>query len=470
MEIFNIEASSIQGQDIISARDLALDVSAGLIERYTSRLPQTPDFQQLQRLSIANEWSDRILAFQRLNQFDAAVTLLLSLDVYTKESRTYETGYDRYANVRDRLTTPIKIADFLSKNTRDLLKAQLSGTEQRIIGAFEEQGSQAVAGLSTSEYEIFVASRSIRTFQLLGTGARILAGPVGIIIGGAEMVSESMQTIDNWQAGNPGAAAGHGIQAAAGILIIAVASAECAALVTGAAVAAWAGPVGWIAAGLMLIGSLVISIWSKNDLEMFAAHSFLGEEYGDGDWDDQTGKAWMSGHPWPWFRYQSAGSRRESGERWQRQRIVLLRMISSFKTFIGYGTFCGGFVYPTFLSNSSYFDIEVDVMPKDRTSPKETFRLKVWPAPRDHVWIGAQPSRFQISFSPESGGTVSSFTISAGPERVSAELYDYVLRIRLDLDGNRQNYLPGSGAYLSNSTRDYGFGGMYSEKDSTSVD
>ena len=62
---------------------------------------------------------------------------------------------------------------------------------------------------------------------------------------------------------------------------------------------------------------------------------------------------------------------------------MLLRMISSFKTFIGYGTFCGGFVYPTFLSNSSYFDIEVDVMPKDRTSPKETFRLKVWPAPRE---------------------------------------------------------------------------------------
>lgn len=467
----NIQASSIQGKDLQSARDLVLSVSSGLVDRYISRLVQTPNFEQSHRYTIANSWSERLTTFQRLSQFDSAMTLLLSLNVYTKSGRTYETGYDRYARVRDRIQTPIKIADFIAKNTRELLKAQFTGTEERIIQSVEQQGTRAIAQMSAADYEIFIASRSLRTYQLLGTGLRIIAGPIGVIIGGVEMVSETLQTIDNWEAGDPGASVGHGIQAAAGVLVIAVAAAECTALLTGAAVAAWAGPVGWIAAGLMLIGSIVISIWSKNDLEMLASHSFLGEEYGEGDWDDQTGKAWMGRHPWPWLRYESAGSRhRESRERWTRQRLVLLRMISSFKNYIGPGTFCGGFIFPTFLSNSSYFDIEVDVMPKDRTSPKETFRLKVWPVAREYIWIGHRPSRHNISFSPSTGDTVTSFTISAGPDQVSAELYDYEFRVKLDLDGNRQNYLPVSGSFLTNSTSELGFFAIYSEKDSTSID
>lgn len=464
----NIQAASFQGKDLQSVRDFVLDVSSGLLDNYIERLPQGPAFSEVHRRTVAQNWSERLTMFRRLSQFDAAITLLLSLDVYTKSGRTYETGYDRYARIRDQIQTPIKIADFLAKNTRDLLKAQMSGAESRIISTLERDGAGAVAHLSAADYEIYLASRSVRAYQLLGTGVRVVAGPVGLLIGGVEMVSETMQTVDNWQAGDPGAAVGHGIQAVAGVLVIAVAGAECAALVTGAAVASWAGPVGWIAAGLMLIGALVISLWSKNDLELFARHSFLGPDYGEGDWDDETGKAWLTGHPWPWLRYDSSGRRgREASDRWQRQRLALLRMISSFKTWIGPGTFCGGYIFPTFLSNTSYLDVEIKVMRVDETSPSETFRLKVWPAARDYIWVGHRPSRRSISFSPSDGDTVTSLTISAGPETISGDRFDYDLRVRLDLDGSGQNYLPGSGAYVRNSTT---LPGIYHDISSTDTD
>jgi len=142
-------------------------------------------------------------------------------------------------------------------------------------------------------------------------------------------------------------------------------------------------------------------------------------------------------------------------------------MISSFKTWTGPGTFCGGFIYPTFLSNTSYFDIEVDVMPAGQSSPRETFRLKVWPNARDILWVGQQPRRRDISFSPSSGDTITSMTISAGPHNLTGDRFDYEIRVRLDLDGSEHNYLPGSRSYIRNSTT---MPGSWREISSTSVD
>ncbi len=462
----NIPTQSLGTSDLLAARDLALDVSAGLIEHYQSILPEGPNYRLAHRRAGLNTWSERLTLYGHVSQLEKALTLLIALKDYHKEGRTYETGYDRFARMRDYVETPIKVADFLARNTREVLKARMNPAQRDLVERLSQEGRRIVGALSTDEYELLVASRSVRAYQFLGTGARVLAGPVGLVLGGVEMVSQSMQTIDAWEASDPGAAVGHGIQAVAGVLVIAVAAAECAALLTGAAVASWAGPVGWIAAGFMLLGSVVLAVWSKNDLELFARHCFLGPAYGEGDWDDQTGKSWMAGQPWPALRY--ASGRRESPERWQRQRLALLRLIAGFKTYIGPSTYSGGIVYPTYQEGGLAFEVKVDVMPQGQTSPRESYRAVVWPRAREYAWLGPAPgSGSYVSFSPARGDAVTSFTVQAEPRRLGVRLVDYELRVRLIIDPEHGLYLPASGAFVTNSTVRPG---IYSIQDSTSVD
>ncbi len=219
-----------------------------------------------------------------------------------------------------------------------------------------------------------------------------------------------LQAVDAWEAGDPGTAIGQGIQAAAGVLVIAVAGAECADLLTGAAAASWTGPVGWIAAGLMLIGTVVIAVWSKNDMEQFAQHCFLGTAYGVGDWDKDTGETWMVGLPWPALRYARAGV--ESRDRWQRQRIALLRLISGFKVWIGpadpWGQDrvrfdgVGGIVHPTYLTDAACFHVRITIKSKGQSSPQSSYEARVWPRNRpEFFWVGQQrQDRVSQSSSP----------------------------------------------------------------------
>ncbi|PON12232.1 hypothetical protein C2W62_40685 [Candidatus Entotheonella serta] len=224
------------------------------------------------------------------------------------------------------------------------------------------------------------------------------------------MVMHGLQAVDAWEAGDPGTAIGQGIQAAAGVLVIAVAGAECADLLTGAAAASWTGPVGWIAAGLMLIGTVVIAVWSKNDMEQFAQHCFLGTAYGVGDWDKDTGETWMVGLPWPALRYARAGV--ESRDRWQRQRIALLRLISGFKVWIGpadpWGQDrvrfdgVGGIVHPTYLTDAACFHVRITIKSKGQSSPQSSYEARVWPRNRpEFFWVGQQrQDRVSQSSSP----------------------------------------------------------------------
>jgi hypothetical protein len=278
---------------------------------------------------------------------------------------------------------------------------------------------------------------------------KVLAGPVALVIGGCELIGQARKMMESFRAGDPGAVVGHGMQAAASALMIVVAGAECWALFSGAAVAAWAGPVGWIAAGLMIVGEIVMVFCAKNDLQLYASRCFLGNEYGDGDYD-KTEKAWMGSWGWAELRYQSGME--DSSERYQRQRLALLRLISGFSTYIGPPTFAGGFIFPGFVPAGGYFDIEVDVMPKGEAEPKQTFAVAAWPDRRDWEWRGARPASDSFVRFDRDGSRVTGIVVQAKPTQFSAPHLDYNLRARLVFDEQGKNRMPVTRKWVTNST------------------
>lgn len=471
----DVQASSVGLKEIQGVRNLALDISSAVLDRYVERLPESLEVEAMHRRTIATDWQGRLKLLSTMRDFENGMSLLMNIIEYNKQGRTYESDWDRFGRRRALVETPIKVAEFLGKQAQRALKARLTGEAAAIFERAERQGLRS---LTAAELEIVSATRTVSAYRHLGTGLRVLAGPVGLVVGGADLVAESGQTIDSWEAGDPGAAVAHGIQAAAAVLAIAVAGAECAALVTGAAVASWAGPVGWIAAGLMLIGAAVLAWASKNDLEMFAAHCFLGGEYGRGDWDDQTGKAWMGGRPWPALRYDSGT--RDARDRWERQRLALLRMLSGFHVWCGPswgvstpGIYVPGYVHPTYVPATGHFEIEIEIKPQGRSTPVETYRAFLWPnMSTDHYsWQGTAPGRdSRIQILNNAAGQPGAFRLDIRPQSISGGLVDYQIRVRLDLDGAGNHFLPASGAWVVNGSASIGALSIYHQSNSSEVD
>lgn len=477
LEKIDVRAATPGTSEVKLAKDTVVSIGDAVLEKYLEKLPKR--LQELgEEVVLAKEygarsWKARLSALDNAAAFEDGVGLLLGLKAYTEEAGAYDTPYDKYGKTKAKIEYPLKVADYLSKQSRRLIKARLSGEAASVIAKVEAEGTAVIGKLSAQEYEILLANRSVRAYRTLATGARILAGPVAIVLGGADLIAESGKTITEWQAGDPGAAVGHALMAGAAICTIAVAAAETTALVSGAATAAWVGPVGWIAAGLLLIGALVMALCAKNDLEKFAQHCWLGPDYGDGDWDDETGKPWMANKPWPWLRYAGAGSAKEAPDRWQRQRLALLRMISGFKTICHAGSYCGGQIYPGYLAGSTAFEIEIDVSPAEKgaAGKKETYRAVVWPTARDWMWVGQEPQDDSyVSMTPNTRGEkVAVIKVQARPRGFSGRV-DYQLRVRLALDGAgdkfgaAHHYLPVSKSWVINNVSGY------SEADSGKVD
>jgi hypothetical protein len=222
---------------------------------------------------------------------------------------------------------------------------------------------------------------SFSSFKVLRIGSKLLAGPIGLVLGGLELVIQTGKAREAFAAGDPAAGISHGIQAAAAVLMIGIALAETAALVIGAATAVWVGPVGWIAAALMLLGGLVLWLGGQNDLQLYASHCFLGKHYGGGDFDDKTNLTWMGTYSWPGLRYQYGGQW-EADDRWERQRLALLRLITGFTTWSGMSYPIDKFplwrIKAGYVPAGAYFELEMTFTSQADSSQKETRRAAVW--------------------------------------------------------------------------------------------
>jgi hypothetical protein len=201
---------------------------------------------------------------------------------------------------------------------------------------------------------------------------------------------------------------------------------------------AWAGPVGWIAAALMLIGALVMAFGAKNDLQLFAQHCFLGENFGEGG-SDATGKAWMGTLGWTGLK-----SHRQA-------RLALLRMLTGFTTYVGPPTYAG-FIFPSYVPSGAFFEVEVDIIPKGEDSPKDTYRAVIWPTDGagDYSWKGKRPDGDCDIKIERSGGQVTTIDVRARPK--NNPTIDYNLRVRLVYDASGKNALPATVKWVKNST------------------
>jgi len=468
LEAIDVRSSSFGQTEIRSTGLLAVEIATDCLDKYIKRLPEAIDEAGMLRRCGMNSWKERLESFGTIDEFDSLISLLTNLSKYAEEGRRDETDWDRFSRGRAIVETPIKVAEYITTRSQKFVKATMT---EEAAGVAEKLEAGGLFSLTEAELDILAASRTVRAYRAMGTGVRLFAGPIGILIGGADLVAESGQTIDSWQAGDPGASTAHGIQAVAAVLTIAVAGAECVALVGGAAVAAWAGPVGWIAAGLMLIGAVVMHFCSSNDLEMFAKHSFLGPHYGEGDWDDLTGKAWMAGLPWPALRY-GRGTRREDRGRWERQRLALLRMLTGYKTYIGPDSYSGGTIFPGYVPQPAVFHVEVEVTPQGRSTPREVYRAMIWPNAGVYdrfVWVGNPPGPDSFIRVHREGGGVKTIGVSAVP-RGFRGLAEYDFRVKLDLDGGGRIWVPVSGDWIDNATLERGWGSVYREIASADVD
>jgi hypothetical protein len=456
-----VSATTYGIKDALAIRDLTITIAPAAIDAYLKSLPEGLDGSTLRKVTIANSMKERVETFTQLKAVEEGLSLLMEVSEYGKTEERTDSEWERNAykdqpgvasKVKEKIETPSKVAKFLGEQAHKLMKATvLSGeTQTEIIEKLENEGlRKGFANLTKEQAELYAAGRSLATFRWVGMGLKVLAGPVGLVIGGCELVIQGGQMMQSLRAGDPGAAVSHGLQAAASALIILVAGAECFALFTGAATAAWAGPVGWIAAALLLIGGLVMMWCAKNDLQLYARHCFLGVDYGNGDYD-KTDKAWMGRWGWAELRYQSG--MQDSAQRYQRQRLALLRLITGFSTYIGPSTYAGGYIFAGFVPSGGYFDIEVDVMPVDQVGPKQTFGLVAWPDRRQYEWRGKSPAYDSFVRFYSDGQRVTSFEVQAKPTEFQTRTIDYNLRVRLLFDEKGKNGLPATSKWVKNST------------------
>jgi len=459
----NVNASSLKGSDIQSARDFAVSIPTPVMNYTADRFPRMGSLSRTLRVSTGRGFADTLKVFNRMSDVDRALTLIVTVAKLGSAPNPYDTGYDRFNRARGMVETPIKVVGFIASQSQLVLRARMSESASSIARRIDDAGPAVIRSFTTAEYELFLASRSLNAYRAMGVGLQVLKGPVGLLFGGVDLVSNSMQGIDSMEAGDPGASVGYALAAGASILVIAVAAAECTALVTGAAAASWAGPVGWIAAGLMLISAGIIYVFSKNELEMYAMHCFVGNEYGEGDWDDESGKPWLKNEPYPWLRYDR-GTRHDSRERFARQRQSLLRMMSTFRLWrsgVDSEVTSGLRIYPSHYDSTSCFEVIVELFTDDDSSSPERCRLAIWPTQRQWDRLEGDPSRnYRVVFHSGSDGRISNIAVSAPTQRYRGASYSTIrdletrIKARLRLDGTTRLLLPASGAWVTLDTSD----------------
>lgn len=470
-----VHTTSVGAKELWSGTSGLSEIPIALVNRELASIPVNSNLmsQHVRRLRLG-QYSDGLQTFSNMRNVIEVLTLLKAICDYNKSGQRFDSSWENLTRARDIVGTPSKVISFLAKQSQTLSKAQFAGAVAEVT---ETLSSQGIRGLNSQQLQIYRASASLQAYRGIGIATRVLAGPMSLIIGGVELVIESGETVNAWRTGDMGVVAGNIIQIAAVTLTIVVAAAECVALATGAGAVAWAGPVGAIAALIMFLGAIVIYAFSKNDLELFAAHCWLGEHYGEGGWSTDTGKSWLAGQAWASLRYDREGSRQESRERWQRQRVALLRLLGSFKTWVGRSTYCGGYIFPGHIGDGGAFEFDVRIRPagsdSSDQSQQESYHGKVWPhmAPESgggdnhYVFLGQTPRSATITVWRGEGG-IRKVTIELRPN-MNSEFVDYDFDVRLDLNGGSESYLPVDPNYVDNSST---LPGIYSERSDSDID
>ncbi len=214
--------------------------------------------------------------------------------------------------------------------------------------------------------------KMIGYYRKLYTAGRVLGGPVAFILSGFDYIASPPDLLAAWERNRGEGIAtaltyyGSGLAAAAALMQT---IGMLASLSPGMAAAASAlvNPLLLIALVLVIIGMIVFWATRQNELEKFAAHCFLGDEYGRGDHEPR---------PWATLPYKYWDDGRG---RFQDQLRFLLNLVGSFRiqtisSFNGYvlvpgsdgqkhtitQLLYGGYVLPSYVPSGAKADCFVE--------------------------------------------------------------------------------------------------------------
>ena len=426
--------------------DIAFEIPEKYIHHYIEKFPEEIHADQFHALNGAKSWKARIQGLSNLKNLLRVAALLRALAEFGEEYKGPETGWGHFGHRVEQIETPVKIAEFLTEQSTLLVEEGLLGELDEVQEKIAKRMAQRIF-LGPYANKLLKASNALRALRVLGVAEKVLAGPVGLAMGGFELVLQSHESFEALEAGDLNAVSAHRIKAFAGALVALVAAAESLAMV-GALVGsealleigelAWLGPVGWIAAALMLLGEIFLAYGKKSDFELYAAHCFLGEDAGMGGLSP-TKYPWMGEMGWSQLKGPLDG------------RIALLRLVSGFSVWIGW--------YPlqeegpwwqikaNFIPAGAYFEVEVDFWNFHDESAKVTQKAKIWPSGNGKLQMD-DATGCAVKSRHYGDGTVIAVKIVPRSRFTAAQNWDKVrfewgVRVRLVYDG--VNTLPAKG-------------------------
>jgi hypothetical protein len=350
--------------------DIAFSIPEKYLHHYIHHFPKELKIDQFHEFNGAKSWQSRIIGVTKLKDLLRVAALLRCVFEFGEEYKGPDTGWGHFGHAVEKIETPVKIAEFASEQAKLLIEAGFGAKDLEKVA--ELIAAQGTKGIYMEPYasKLFKATNALKAMKVLHVAERLLSGPVGFMMGGFELMLQEHESLEAMESGDTNAAMAHQIKAIAGGLVAVVGVAETLSLFGVVGELAWVGPVGWIAAGLMLLGEIFLAYGKQTDFELYAAHCFLGRKAGK-DGDEPTNLPWMGDISWKQLAEPRYG------------RLALLGLLSGFSVWIGW--------YPLqdegpwwqikahYIPDGSYFEVEVDFWNLPLTPSKVTQTAVIFP-------------------------------------------------------------------------------------------
>ena len=197
--------------------DTGIEIWQGPIDHYIEKLPREINPDQFHATIGAHNWRARIQACSHLNDLLRVIALLAALREYAKKHEEAETGWDRFHQGLEKVEPAAKVAEFLTVQAKNVLKSgyfgELDAFEKKLLKKMEAHG---FARLGAFEKQIVRSTRLLSAARAIGIAEKLLAGPIGLIIGGATLAIQLHEAAESEELGDLNAAMAHRIKGGRG--------------------------------------------------------------------------------------------------------------------------------------------------------------------------------------------------------------------------------------------------------------
>jgi hypothetical protein len=427
--------------------DLAFSIPEKYLHHYIDHFPEEIHVDQFHKFNGAQSWKARIAGISKLKDLLRVAALLRCVFAWGEEYKGPDTAWGHIGHKVEKFETGVKLAEFWVEQAKLLIEEGFGKELEHAAEKIIERATRNIYG-DLVKKKLLKATNALTAMKGLEFGEKILSGPVGFLMGGAELLLQTHESLEAMEDGDMNAAMAHQIKALAGGLVCVVGIAETLALLGVVGELSWTGPVGWIAAALMLLGEIYLAYGSLTDYQLFASRCFLGTQahYRGAE---ESNKAWMADMSWEQLAEPRYGRR------------ALLRLVSTFSVWIGWNPLeqqpgPWWLIKSKFVPTGAYFEVEQDYwdvrykgsdMPLE--PPRVTQKAKIWadgklemgpPSTPDRKLQKGDATNCDVRVRHHSDATVFHVKIvpdSQYPNMINWDdiKYEYGVRVRLVLDG-----------------------------------